>query len=737
MIWQFSLIDIDDVATVVEEPIGWDSVTWTAQRNLMHHGIFFNINTGNFNYVGTAFTLLLDEYELRGADGAMQLKVEYQCTPQDEYQLFFLGKFDFNTFKRTCGDECMIECEVIASSCVDKFLNRVDTDISLSTTTDLDGNSITPIVEQTMTIEGQDIILNDAANNFGGVAFDDTNCVLSGGSNPSHLIASYTLPTTTANELGVFNANGNNTTLIQKNITGELPFDNTTSPISITTTDWEDYMQFTSIYEPVGGSLNCLGNIDNTLRFKGELNITAQFNGILRSTIVLKKYSPNDGTFITHGSYTVGVDDRTFTTGITDTASFDIADTNTFVLLEDEIICLFWLFTFSSDAIVSCADIHININYDTVNEFNLTQLSSCEATTTKAYNVNSVFGFLPNILANDCFDITIGNYCLTDYSICNGLQIRNVLNPTPQLFLNWTEYFQNIKKIFNIGWGFRTNETELVIDAIENFYGESVVVDIGSVNKIEFQNSQELNISIINIGYSTWEAEEYTGLDEMNTTRQYRRNVSSFYKPIDLISNYIAAGYTIEITRRKNQALTGTSDWRFDDNIFIINTQNDDVTTVAYRGVDYDPSNIMSPSTRMNYMLTPARNLMRWFKSLCMNPTYTNDEFIFTSGNGNYIAHGKMEQDCSLEETPINENETIISGYFISQDSAKPLWKPMYMTFDCPLTIAQQQAIQADPYGVIKATCNGTDYYGSIISCNYNPNEGMAKFKLLEKIIYG
>jgi len=405
MIWSFTLIDVANVGTPIGEPIGWDEITWSAKRNIAHHGIFFSINTGNLSYVDQAFTLLADEYDLNGADGKMQLKIEYQCSPTDTIETFFIGKFDFNTFKRTCGDFCEVQCQVIATNCVDKFLTAVDTDVALDTTTDLFGTSITPIVEQTILIQGQDIILSDAANNFAGTDFNDTNCVLSAGANPSHLIAAYTLPTTTLNELGIFNANGLNTTLLQKNSQGELPYNVTTSPVTINATDWEDYMQFTSIYEPVNNSLDCAGLINNTLRFKGVLDITPQFNGILRSTIVIKKYNPNTGTFITHAFYTVGVDDRVITSGVTDTASFDITDTNGFDLQQDEIICLYWLFTFSSSAVVLCADITININYDTVNEFNLTQLSSCEETSTKGYNVNSVFEFLPKVLSNDCFDI--------------------------------------------------------------------------------------------------------------------------------------------------------------------------------------------------------------------------------------------------------------------------------------------------------------------------------------------
>jgi hypothetical protein len=101
------------------------------------------------------------------------------------------------------------------------------------------------------------------------------------------------------------------------------------------------------------------------------------------------------------------------------------------------------------------------------------------------------------------------------------------------------------------------------------------------------------------------------------------------------MADIISAGYTIEITRRKNQAKTGTSDWRYDDDLFIINAIVEDDILYAYRGTT-DAANMYSPSTRMNLRLTPLRNLMRWFKSICApTPLITNESLIFTSGTGN------------------------------------------------------------------------------------------------------
>ena len=741
MIWQFTLVDSSNAEFAINEPIGWDEITWTARRNIAHHGIFFNINTGSLNYIDLAFDMLLAEYELNGADGTMQLKIEYQCTPQETFEEFFFGKFDFNTFKRTCAKECFIECQVIATDCVDNFLSAIDTDISLDTTKDLQGNTISHILEQTMLLQGQDIILQNKANNNEGLDSNNVNCTqLDTLGEKSFLILPIRFPNTPINDNGDFNLNGINPAMIQKDNIAVLPWDDSTSPESITQNDWNDYMTFSSIFAPFVNNLNCVGDWETILNLNGTISIEAVFSLLeFEAKLTYKKFNKDTLTFIDLATIDIIPQIAELYKNTPYTNSFSVNNTSNFNIEDNEVLCLFIKFSY----IIGVPDlgdecfITINVNYSGANNISMTQNSECPSTFNKSYNVNDVFEFIPSVISNGCFTVNANNSCLDYYSICNGLQIRNVVAPRPQVFINFSDYFKNISKIFNLGWGFDANETELIIDDVRNFYSESVITDVGSVDKMEFQNATELNYSLINLGYSTWEAEEYSGLDEMNTARQYRRNVNGFNRPIDILSNYIAAGYTIEITRRKNQTLTGTSDWRFDNNIFIINNSNTGANVTAFRGVEANPQNISSPGTRFNYIITPIRNLMRWFKSLAMSPDYTSEILTFNSSNGNYLAGGQMTSYCPIEVGQIFENETITSADFLSQNDARPIWKPMYMTFECPLTMAQKILIQANPYSVIKANCNGTDYYGSIISCDYSPNQGTAKFKLLEKIIYG
>ena len=168
MIWRFSIIDSLGASQVIDEPIGWDGVQASFNRNLVNHGIIINIDTDGFQYTGDAFTLLKDEYDLNGSDGQMELLVEYDCDNSGVYTQYFRGKFDFNTYSRICSDECLIECDVIASKCTDIFLNRMGQDVDLQTTTDFNGDAIAPLDEDTILLQGQDIFLQNKAYNTNG-----------------------------------------------------------------------------------------------------------------------------------------------------------------------------------------------------------------------------------------------------------------------------------------------------------------------------------------------------------------------------------------------------------------------------------------------------------------------------------------------------------------------------------------------------------------------------------------
>jgi hypothetical protein len=174
MNWKFTIIESNLDETDIIEPIGWDGLTIGLTRNFENHGIIKTIENTDFQFIEDAYVLLKSIYDTTGADSIAFLKVEYQCEAE-AYQLLDTFKFDFNTYKRTCGDMCMIEIAVNANSCLNDLMVRMSQDIDLATTTDIDGNAITPLAETNLILDGQEIIIrNRAVRNGTGVHFSIT-----------------------------------------------------------------------------------------------------------------------------------------------------------------------------------------------------------------------------------------------------------------------------------------------------------------------------------------------------------------------------------------------------------------------------------------------------------------------------------------------------------------------------------------------------------------------------------
>jgi hypothetical protein len=718
MNWRWVLIESNATETEVTEPVGWDGIAGNMQRNMIHHGVFINISTDSFEWVGTAYDLLYAEYQTNGANGQMNIRIEYQCAEGDAYTVYFNGNFDFNTFERQCADYCFCKCLVSATKCTDVFLSRMGQDVDVLSATNFDGQAITPMTYTPLNITGQDIFLQNTANNNDGL-----NTVLSIESGILRAAIPVYLPNNPIMEFGEWNINNVSPAVINANTLGY--------PASAD--EIQNSFNFIYLYQP--NKNECIDQVNYSWRTKGTFNLIPIFDTNLVSLILrVQQVNPLTGVFTDFGTVTIATAVALPSASIT-SISFDESNTGTFSNGTPEDYVLFTWFV----EILPSAFTAINIDYDggSVNYFNMDANSKCPQSSCDSVYLDDLLEFLPTAyMDTECPILAIETdlkNCLDRYSITKGSFIRNVTQPSvPNLFVNFEMLFEECRKIFNIGWGFDNNETELKIARIDGFYKSNVVVDVGLLDMATFTTAKDLIYGTITVGYNKWEAEEYNGLDEMNTERQYRRNIDTNPTELDLMSDIISAGYTIEITRRKNQGTTGTSDWRYDDDLFIINTNTIDSVLYAYQGIDANPDNVYSPNTRMNYALTPARSLMRWFKSIAAaQPTVANENFIFTSGTGNYIAEGQMLYNCPIEGSTLSEKETIDVSNFDNDYYITPIWKTIYATFNAPLSMAEFEDIKADVYGAIRFRCSDTIYLGNIIEMSHDPNVGIANFKLL------
>jgi len=729
MEWQWTFIEADTTTTVVDEPDGWDGVSFSLNRDMVNHGIFSTVDTGGFQWVNEAFTMLYNEYVTNGANGQMELLIEYRCEGETDYTEYFRGAFDFNTFERICDDFCYIKCTITAAKCTDIFMSRMGQDVDVQATTNFDGDAITPMSFTPVILEGQDIFLQNKAFNLG------TNSG-NGQIFPSGASANYffsfcpVVPANNLQEIGEFNLNGTSLALTTSgNVSVAADFA-TDAPVA-----FSSYGQFLTIWNRTSDPLNCIDN-DATIDIinKGTFNVTfTNFDGNITPILKLFKYNSITGTLVLIDTNSIGI--ISCVSGVESSLAFNKTYFST-PNYQDSDYLLYFFECFVERLVwdgFSTREINFDIDFDNTTKVVMTLNSNCDSTTTNGVFLPNLLEFLPTAyLDSECPTVTIEEDlrdCLENYQITKGSFIRQVTEPsTPKLFTNFEYMIEQTRKLFSIGWGFDNNETVLKIGNTEDFYKSNVVVDVGLVNKATFTTAKDLIYGTITVGYNKWEAEEYNGLDETNTQRQYRRNIDSNPTELDLMADIISAGYTIEITRRKSQAKTGTSDWRYDDDLFIINTFVDEGSVYAYRGAS-DTANIYSPTTRMNLRLTPLRTLMRWFKSIAApTPTITNEALKFTSGTGNYIAESRFADQCFIETGVVTENQTVIST---DVTTPTPIWQAIYATFDAPLTMAHFELIKADVYGAIRFRCFSDTYLGNIVEMNHDPNVGLASFKLL------
>ena len=733
MNWKFTFIDSSSVSTVVESPVGWNGIGGNLTRNIIHHGININISTDSFEWVGVAYDLLYTEYQTNGPNGQYQVQIDYECAEGDGYTNYFIGAFDFNTFERQCADYCFIKLSVTASKCTDVFMSRMGQDVDIEATTNFDGQAITPPLLRVLNIEGQDILLQNKAFND-GTNSGNAQVFPTGASAFYFINFCMQVPERNMEEIGTFNVNGVSlipTTSGNVSIASSFATDPSAA--------FENFGRFLTIWERTSDPLNCIDNdalID--IICKGTFNVTfTNFDGEITPTLKLFKFNSTTGILTLLNTNTIGT--IACVSGTPESLAFNKAFLGTPSYTDADY--LLYCFECFVERLVwdgfTTRQVNINIDYDNTSKVEMTLNSNCEPSVATSVYLPELLKFLPTAyMDEDCPSVVMEeelNQCLDFYQITKGSFIRQVTEPSvPKLFTSYEYLFEQCRKIFNIGWGFDNNETELKIARIQEFYKSTIVVDVGLVDKAIFTTAKDLIYGTIMVGYNKWEAEEYNGLDEMNTERQYRRNIDSNPTELDLMADIISAGYTIEITRRKNQATTGTSDWRYDDDLFIINANVIEGNLYAYRGIDNGAANIYSPTTRMNYVLTPLRNLMRWFKSIvAAQPTVANEELIFTSGTGNYIAEGQMTTYCPIEGSVIAENETISVADFDNSYYTTPIWKTEYVTFTAPFSMADFEDVKVNPYGAIRFRCSDTYYIGNIVEINHDPNEGLAEFKLL------
>lgn len=194
------------------------------------------------------------------------------------------------------------------------------------------------------------------------------------------------------------------------------------------------------------------------------------------------------------------------------------------------------------------------------------------------------------------------------------------------------------------------------VEEREFFYQREMSVNITQIDTITRKYDNDVIFNKVDIGYSQWQSEDISGIDDPQTKKVYATRFKKIGNGIDIKSDFIAASLAIETTRR--QTVEKSRDYKFDNNVFIIAINPDDVSPDSYIP-ELDENftsilNLLNSDTRYNIRLSVARNFLRWQKWFngCLQ-NYVGSFFKFVSGEGNYDMVTAMlngSPDCLNED---------------------------------------------------------------------------------------
>lgn len=401
-------------------------------------------------------------------------------------------------------------------------------------------------------------------------------------------------------------------------------------------------------------------------------------------------------------------------------------------------------------------DISGTVTFDEESYVNIEGVKSCPATTSETYFIHEALSRVTEAITDGCLTVKSDYYGRADSEpyaadqdgcgglrvVTNGLKIRKAVQDN--YFVSLKELYDGLKPIDNIGMGpeenpFTPNTQWLRVEEVAYFYRDEEVLSLPFIPKVDFDLDEGKHFSIVRTGFEKWEIESINGLEEFNSTREYRTGLTAVNNTLDLTSKFVAGSIPIEITRQQSFADTGAADTKFDNDTFIIVLDRLMYGYQVEQGNIDSPANIFSPNTVYNWRIRPYYNLMRWFKSVANsypNIDDTINKLYFSSGTGNYTAEGELIQGlydpaCKLENGVKAENRNLSKLDFADVTEATPLWRPETATFSYPLSVKDYQSLKQNPYGYISFQPGGGEFLkGFVQSVKYKVNEGQADFVL-------
>lgn len=709
--WKFYLDDQE-----VGEPNGWDGLKLTIIRDKVTHGIMFEASTSALIFYGPDAEYLREKERVAGYEANVVFRAESDCDNS-----VITGRLDFGTFKYTCGQTCSVEINMERDGCLMMLKNRMSQKVDLSLNRAFDKMTVLPDypgLNFDFVLNAQELFVGTEGN-VKDEDYVDMDAYFTGSGvyalRPDYL-------------------DRKNESMQISNLEATFKVSNTDEPIT-------PQVLVDDVIECFGGGFQY------EVRLKGRYDMAINGLAVGISNIMA---SIGYGEYPSY--YTVLHNDMiSAPSGVTKQGTFDITHSGTVFLPDGAGFYAMIGFVASGPA----SGITGGITFDKETYIKVTANKLCPPTESVVSMVHETGSRIVESITNGCMRLRSEYYGRTDSKpfsfagdgcgglriLTSGLRLRNAKTPTH--FLSLQEYFNGLRGIDNVGMGIEddpvfTGKQVVRVEPVEYFYKDEEVFRLLNIPISAIVNDPGLVYSKILIGYSKWEVQKVNGLDEPNSNKEFRTGLSMVENELNAISNFVAGGMPIEITRQQTYSETGAADTSYDNDTFIICVKRESESYytgffVEQGGVGI--TEVYSAATILNWRIRPRFNLMRWWKSIIQsyaNLENSTSQLYFMAGTGNLLAAGRDEPPCNIAAQSKRENEDMNRTELLF--GTIPIFKPKRVEFEYPLSVKEYNLLKTNPYGYISIQCGGGDLMKAYIqTIEYTPSEGIAKFNLLLK----
>lgn len=787
IVWEFKIN-----GTPVEEPIGWDALTITLQRDIVYQGLE-NIFSDNITFWDTGAQIIKTEYELNGIDADLTFTSRYSCDGGLTFTEAINGIL--NAFFYSIENN-IVTIKIEPSGFHRKVKNRLSTHVNLNSNISIGGlpmSTINPfdlglhsktILEQGIFTYGPQIdipntipgytLIGELAQTF-NVSFDLSFLRTIERSYSQTMVPEVivTSEIETYNE-GIINTLVNSTSYPGDNLQLQPPVFYNIANISASSFNFSGPIHFA--YQL---TLNLV--VPPTVPRNLDVHITA-----------ITFYMKAGGTVYTIGTATDITISVTLTSAIPSynlalqNTAFNIFEPNISLINPDEVklyIKYDVKYELQTPLIITEPDYSVEIiNRGYINDLDYTGIDKSKVTvesyskqppsTTKAFLIHEVFAKLSESMTDEIDSFRsdfFGRLNSSPHSydndgcggwtaITNGINLRKMLDKAGNLFpivTTFQDLFASADAVWNLGMKIEKDETGKEYIRVEPksfFYNSTSILNCFNISDLKKTPAQDLIFNNFKIGYEKWNL-NVTGsnaLDEFNSVHNYSVPVRNASKTLISLSKYIGSGYIVEQSRRLQFKAVPTNDFEVDNNMFFICTNRNTVESDLYTNPAISTSyaagtvserdenftgilHIIDPTTPYNLRISPTRNAEYWYNYISASIFKIPAAPIkFINGEGNFQELDTIINDCIISSSVVQNqdlNATDLMGL-----NAVPIYLPEYLEYSYPMSFQDFINVMNNSEKSIQISCSDTlQYTGFIKSLKFTPNAqgGEADFLLI------